>query len=365
MSHYLDHNATSSLRPEAREAALEAMDCTGNASSVHRNGRRARAILEDAREKVASLVGRPPLEVVFTSGGTEANNLALLGSSPRRILVSAVEHPSVANASPDAVVVPVDRNGRVDIEALDALIGSGPRPVLVSVMAANNETGVMEPLDDVIRIAHGHGAPVHCDAVQAAGRSRGRWLEADLVVLSAHKLGGMAGAGALIVRDTVKTTARSLGGGQEYGRRAGTESLAAIAAFGAAAVAAAVDDGARLRKLRDRMQARMQEVVPGAVVFADDAERLDNTLAIAHPDIDAETMVMSFDLESVAISAGSACSSGRMEPSRVITAMGFPELARHAVRLSLGWSTGPEDCDAAVRAWTNIDARLGRRSKAA
>ena len=365
VTHYLDHNATSPLRAEARKAASRAMTCGGNASSVHRHGRHARSLIEDAREIVASYVSCSPLEVVFTSGGTEANNLALLGPDRRRILISAVEHPSVAKAVPSAVSVPVDHQGRVDLEALEAELACDAGPAMVSVMAANNETGVVQPLADVMHVARQHGALVHCDAVQAAGRYCGAWQEADLVSLSAHKFGGMAGAGALIVRDGVPLAARSRGGGQEYGLRAGTESLAAIAAFGAAVTAACGDDTARLRQLRDDMEARMLDVVPDAVVFSGDAGRLDNTLAIAHPDIDAETMVMSFDLDCVAISAGSACSSGRMEPSSVIEAMGFPSLSRHAVRLSLGWSTTPEDCDAAVRAWEAANTRHQRRRKTA
>ncbi len=364
VKHYLDHNATSPLRPEARRAALEAMDCAGNASSVHGDGRRARALIEEARERVAALAGCAPLEVVFTSGGTEANNLALAGAGASRILVSAVEHPSVARAAPGAAVIPVDGDGLVDIGALDRLLDTGPSPALVSVMAANNETGVIEPLDDVIAVARRHGALVHCDAVQAAGRCRGGWQEADLVSLSGHKLGGLAGAGALVVRDSVGLAARALGGGQEYGRRAGTEPLAAIAAFGAAA--AADDRGRdRLKALRDDMERCMTRAVPDSIVLCATADRLGNTTAIAHPRIDAATMVMCFDLDSIAISAGAACSSGRMEPSRVIAAMGYPELARHAVRFSLGWSTTSEDCDAAVRAWAAADARLPRRRRAA
>ena len=364
-THYLDHNATSPLRPQARKAAFRAMACAGNASSVHRHGRHARSLIEDAREIVASYVGCSPLEVVFTSGGTEANNLALLGPDCRRVLISAIEHPSVARAVRGSVAIPVDHHGCVDLEVLEAELAHDAGPALVSVMAANNETGVVQPLADVMHIARQHGALVHCDAVQAAGRYCGAWQEADLVSLSAHKFGGMTGAGALIVRDGVPLAARSRGGGQEYGLRAGTESLAAIAAFGAAVTAASGDDAARLRQLRDDMEARMLDAVPDAVVFSGDAGRLDNTLAIAHPEIDAETMVMSFDLDCVAISAGSACSSGRMEPSAVIEAMGFPSLSRHAVRLSLGWSSAPEDCDAAVRAWKAADTRHRARRQAA
>ena len=364
-THYLDHNATSPLRTEARMAASRAMACAGNASSVHRHGRHARALIEDARETLAAYVGCSPLEVVFTSGGTEANNLALLGPCPKRVLVSAIEHPSVARAVSAAVTIPVDHHGCVDLEALERELADDTTPALVSVMAANNETGVVQPLADVMHIARRRGALVHCDAVQAAGRYRGDWQEADLISLSAHKFGGMSGVGALIVRDGVPLAARSRGGGQEYGLRAGTESLAAIAAFGAAVTAAANDDGTRLRQLRDDMEARMLDIVPHAVVFSGNARRLDNTLAIAHPAIDSQTMVMSFDLDSVAISAGAACSSGRMEPSAVIAAMGFGSLSHHAVRLSLGWSSTSKDCDAAVRAWKTADARHRAQGRAA
>ena len=362
---YLDHNATSPARPEARDAAVAAMSLAGNPSSAHREGRKARALVEDAREAVAALVDAGPREAVFTSGGTEANNLALLGCGRPRVLVSAVEHPSVLQAAPFAERIAVDREGRIDLSDLDARLASDDAPALVSVMAANNETGVLQPLREVLRLARGHGALIHCDAVQAAGRTGGGWSAADLLTLSSHKLGGLQGAGALVVRDGLPLAARIRGGGQEFGLRAGTEALPALAAFGAACRAARDDDWERVRALRDDLEARLLAAAPGAEVLGAGAGRLPNTTAIAHPAVDAPTMVMSLDLEGVAVSAGAACSSGKMAASHVAEAMGRGDLARRAVRFSLGRSTTLEDCARAVAAWTAIHDRLARPSHAA
>ena len=365
MTVYLDHNATSPLRPEARDAALEAMACTGNASSVHRNGQKARALLEAARERVAAVCECAATRVLFTSGGTEANDLALCGSARARVLVSAVEHPSVLLARDGADIVPVDRHGVVDMAALDSLLASDDRPALVSVMAANNETGVIQPLDEIVRLAHGHAALVHTDAVQAAGGDDCAWRHADMISLSGHKLGGLPGAGALVVRDTARIGPRLRGGGQEFGYRAGTDALPAAASLGAALAAAARDDGRVRARLRDGMEARMRRAVPRSVVPGGDARRLPGTLCIAHPSVDARIAVMRFDLKGIAISAGAACSSGKVTPSHVLEAMGEPGLARRAVRLSLGWSSLPSDCDAAVGAWAALDNRLAGVSRAA
>ena len=365
MRAYLDHNATSPLRAEAREAALAAMALGANPSSVHREGRLARALVEDAREAVAALAGAAARETVFTSGGTEANDLALRGCGRRRLLVSAVEHPSVLEAAPDARRLPVDGDGRVDLGALEAALADEGGPALVSVMAANNETGVVQPLGDVLRLARRHGALVHCDAVQAAGRIGGDWAGADLIALSGHKLGGLQGAGALVVRGGVRLEARLRGGGQELGRRAGTEAAPALAAFGAACLAARGDDPERLRLLRDDLEARLLAAAPGAVVLGAGVPRLPNTTAIAHPAVDAETAVMSLDLAGVAVSAGAACSSGKMAASHVAMAMGRGDLARRAVRFSLGRSTTAAECDRAVEAWAALHRRLAERRHAA
>jgi cysteine desulfurase len=362
---YLDHNASSPVRDTAREAALAVMAQPGNASSVHGAGRHAKAILDDAREKVAALARARAREVVFTSGGTEANNLALHGLAERSLFVSAVEHPSVLQVREDATLIPVDAQGRVDLEAMGALLAQADKPALVSVMAANNETGVVQPIAEIVELAHSHGALVHSDAVQAAGKLAIGWHEADLVTLSGHKLGGMQGAGALVVRHNVKLKAHVRGGGQEFGLRSGTEALPAIAAFGAAAEDSANDKSIQLCAWRDAMEQKMLQIAPNAVVLGGGADRLGNTLCIAHPAIDAETMVMHFDLADVAISAGSACSSGKMAASHVAMAMGRQDLARHAVRLSLGWSTTKSDCDRAVEVWRKTTDRFDARSRAA
>ena len=232
-------------------------------------------------------------------------------------------------------------------------------------MAANNETGVLQPLGEILRLARRHGALVHCDGVQAAGRIDGAWREADLLTLSAHKLGGLPGAGALVVRNGLPLAARIRGGGQEFGLRAGTEALPALAAFGAACRSAPDDDWERVRALRDDLEARLLAAAPDAEILGAGAERLPNTVAIAHPTIDAPTMTMRLDLEGVAISAGAACSSGKMAPSHVAEAMGRGDLAARAARFSLGPPTASGDCDRAVAAWTTTHDRLARRSLAA
>lgn len=362
---YLDHNATAPLREAAREAALEAMAATGNASSVHAAGRRARAMIEAARSSVAELAGAGTRGVVFTSGGTEANALALLGCARPRLLVSAVEHPSVLAVRADAQAIPVDGQGVLDLGALEAMLDADDAPTLVSVMAANNETGVLQPLAEVVRLAHARCALVHCDAVQAAGRMALDGLGADFMTLSGHKLGGLQGAGALVLAPGVELTAIQRGGGQELGRRAGTEPLPAIAAFGAAARDAAGDDMAAVAALRDRLEAAMLAAVPGARVMGRGAARLANTLAIAHPAIAAETLVMGFDLAGVAVSAGAACSSGKVAVSHVLEAMGQGALARNTIRISLGATTTSDDVGRCAQVWVEIDRRLGAGRSAA
>jgi len=364
---YLDHNATTPLKPAVVAAVAAALGCVGNPSSVHRFGRCARRQVEEAREAVAALVGAPPpAQVVFTASATEANNLALRGLTPsRRVLLSAVEHDSVVGAVGDEAAerVPVSEAGVVDLAALERALARDPRPALVAVMLANNETGAIQPVAEAARIAHAHGALLLCDAAQAAGKIAVDWaaLGCDMLTLSAHKLGGPQGAAALVAADAVMLTPLLRGGGQERGRRAGTENVAAIVGFGVAAKLAAEDlpRMAALAVQRDRLEAALRAVAPVAV-FGAAAPRLPNTSCVAMPQVGAETQIMALDLAGVAVSAGAACSSGKVRASRVLTAMGIaPAIANTAIRVSLGWSTTEADVDRMIEAWTGRWSRLG------
>ena len=359
---YLDWNATTPLRPEAAAAMSEVLARCGNPSSVHRWGRAARQAIEQARFTVAALLDTPAEGVVFVSGGTEANHLALLGSGRDRVLVSAVEHDSVLRAAPEAERISVDCDGVVVLDTLDRLVAADPRPALVSVMLANNETGVVQPVAAIGAIARTHGALFHCDAVQAAGKITldARTIGADFVTLSAHKLGGPPGIGALVVTGELELTPLLHGGGQERGRRAGTENLVGIAGFAAAAVAAteeiAVYD--RVRALRDALESGLAAIAPDAVVLGAAAPRLPNTAAIAMPGVAAETQVIALDLDGVMVSAGAACSSGKVGPSHVLEAMGVgPDLVGSTIRVSLGWDSSEADVAHFLRAWTTLYRR--------
>lgn len=361
-AHYLDHNATSPVRPEAWRAVADAMERAGNASSVHRFGRVARRLIEDARETVAGLVGAAPGDVIFTSGGTEANNLAVRGAGRARVLVSAIEHVSILDAVPDAVRIPVDGNGVVDLGALDRLLAEDGRPALVCVMLANNETGVIQPVAEVAAIARKHGARVHCDAVQAVGRIAVdlRSLDADSLSLSAHKIGGPMGVGAVVLACRVPLQGRQKGGGQESGRRAGTENLPGIAGFAAAVAATDISVQAGLVGLRDRVEAEAQRICPGVKIYGHGATRLVNTTCLSMPGVPAETQVMALDLAGVAVSAGSACSSGKAKASHVLAAMGIDKAeADTAIRVSFGWNSKPADVDRFLEAWTQLWVRTG------
>jgi cysteine desulfurase len=360
---YLDWNATAPLRPEAVAAMNAALADWGNPSSVHRRGRAARQKVERARETVAALVGASADGVVFTSGGTEANHLALLGTGRDRVLVSAVEHSSVLQAVPDAERIPVDHDGIVDLDWLNTALAADPQPAIVSVMIANNETGVLQPIAEVAAIAHRHGALLHCDAVQAAGKISvcADEIGADLITVSAHKLGGPSGIGALILTGGADVAPMIRGGGQERSRRAGTENLPGIAGFGATAEAALRDLHVygRVGRLRDALETAVLTAASDAVVVGAEASRLPNTSAIAMSGMLAETQIIAFDLDGVMVSAGAACSSGKVGPSHVLAAMGVaPEIARSTIRVSLGWGTTEADIDHFVSAW----AALYRRS---
>ena len=363
MDCYLDYNAETPIKPAVRDAMAEAIGWVGNPSSVHGFGRRARRAIELARDRVAALAGAAPGEVIFTSSGTEANNLALKGTGRRRLLVSAIEHDSVLGAAPDARILSVDHHGVVDLEALrEALAEDGP-PALVSLMLANNETGVIQPIAEAGRLAHQHGALLHCDAVQAPGRMAidRSGLGIDLLSLSAHKMGGPQGVGALILGDGVALEPQLAGGGQELGRRAGSENAVGIHGFGVACELAAEDlaDAARIARLRDRLESEISALGGGLIGVG--AARLCNTACIAMPGMPSETQVMAFDLAGIAVSAGSACSSGKVGPSHVLNAMGIDQaLASRAVRISLGWRTTAGDIERVIEGWAVLHSQGSR-----
>ena len=361
MRSYLDHNATSPLRPAVREAMRVAMDVEGNASSVHREGRAARKLLDDSRETIARGIGVIAPMISFTSGGSEANNLAIKGAPVERILASAIEHPSVIEATKavrkPAEFIPVTVEGVVDLEVLEKML-EGPK-ALVSVMLANNETGVIQPLREIVALAQAHGALVHTDAVQAFGKIPVNFglLGVDMMTLAAHKVGGPTGTGALVVRDGLALEPLIHGGGQELRRRAGTENLAGIAGF----AAAAKENQLSVSALRDQLE----DALEGAVIFGGNTPRLPNTTNFSYPGMSAETLLMNFDLDGIAVSSGSACSSGKVTKSHVLTAMAVaPDLARGAIRISLGWNTTSEHIEHFITVWRKLLARHKARAAA-
>lgn len=358
---YLDTNASAPLRLEARDAVVAALDVFGNASSVHAEGRRARALIDEARESIAELVNADPAEIVFTSGATEANTWALTAPWDR-IAVAGIEHDSVrapaaqiaAERGAEMIELPVSPDGAVVYKTIALRAGT-----LLVLQRANNETGVLQDVEAAGLWATENGVRIHCDAVQAPGRIpiNFRTLGATTLSLSAHKIGGPKGIGALVISGNAPLPPLFTGGGQEVRRRAGTENVAGIAGFGAAARAALRDlaDAPRVAALRDRLEAEVLRVTPEAVVIGATAPRLPNTSSIALPGHSAETLVIKFDLAGIAISAGAACSSGKVGQSHVLTAMGLaPEVARSAIRVSLGADTTEQDIAAFLAAWKRI-----------
>ena len=376
---YLDYNATAPLRDEVRDAVIAALSLYGNPSSVHAEGRAARAAIEAARVKVARLVGATPEDVIFTSGGTEANALALAVQAGQawHCYLSAVEHPSVRSGGrfyrETTTTIPVTSEGVVDLDALARELEKhcpcGWRPI-VSLMTANNETGAIQPVTEASKIVHGAGGLLHTDAVQAAGRvplDIGA-IGADMLSLSAHKIGGPKGVGALVLREGVSVEPVLKGGGQERRRRAGTENVAGIVGFGVAAELAAADlaKAPEVARLRDELETGALSVAPDAVVISARVPRLPNTTCLAVRGAKAETLVIGLDLAGVAVSSGSACSSGKVEASHVLSAMGVaPELAQGAIRVSLGFATSNTDIQAFLRAFGELIKRLKQSRKVA
>lgn len=359
---YLDYNATAPLKPEVRARVTELLDKPLNASSVHSFGREARKIIEDSRGRIAEFISVFPREIVFTSSATEANNWALGAFPDRRVLVSAVEHSSVLNASRNNVI-PVDANGIVRLEALSTMLAENSNPTLVSIAIANNETGVIQPICDIAELCHKHGALLHTDAVQAFGKIPldAGLLGADMLTISGHKCGGPVGAAALVVRGNLALPPMLRGGGQELNRRAGTENVAAIAGF---AVAAELSPLVELRGWLEAMEKEL--AVEGAIVFGQAASRLPNISCIAMPGVPQETQLMHFDLAGIAVSAGAACTSGRIEPSHVLLAMGVPkELAGNAIRVSGGWATKKAEIELFATEWKKLFSRKAGQGKQA
>ena len=372
---YFDWNATAPLRAQAREAMLDALGPAGNASSVHAEGRAARALIEQARREVAELVGAEPAQVVFTSGATEANMLALtpaIEADGRRLvgdvlLVSAIEHPSVRAGGRFHKVeeLPVTGDGIVDLQRLAQRLAQADRP-LVSVMLANNETGVVQPLREVARLVHAAGGLLHVDAAQGPGRIDCdiNALGADLLTISGHKFGGPQGTGALVRHPDIHIADQLLkGGGQERGQRAGTEAVASIAGFGAATRVVRQSREAEakyMESLLNLLETGLRHLTPGAIIFGRSAPRLPNTTLVALPGLKAETAIIMFDLNGIAVSSGSACSSGKVQASHVLVAMGHTRYAKSAIRISLGHETTENDVKKLLNAWLKVTSPLSK-----
>lgn len=360
---YLDYNATAPIRPAVREVMAEAMGLPANPSSVHWFGREAKKRLEQARKTIADTVSCFPQEIVFTASGTEANNLAIKSFPDSVRFVSAIEHSSVLQAAEGAEQLPVDGDGIININDLKEKL-KNKTSAFISIMLANNETGVVQPIREIAAIIHDAGGLLHVDAVQVLGKmpiDMGL-LGADLMTISAHKMGGPVGAAALIARQNIPLKKQMQGGGQESGRRGGTENLAAIMGFAKAVELVHGDDWQKgMRVALDKLEDEALASVQGARIMGKAAERLPNTSALLMPGVSAETQLMRFDLESFAVSAGSACSSGRIEPSHVLRAMGLSESeAGSVIRVSAGWDTKPEEIATFSKAWQKIASDLAQ-----
>ena len=360
---YLDYNATAPMKQAVITAMVEAMERHGNPSSVHRFGRISRRYVEEARSAVAAFVGVKPAQVVFTGGGTEANNMVFYNESDHNIITSSIEHDSVLATTPEAVRMPVTSHGIIDLGALEEQLKSASSRFLVSVMMVNNETGVVQPIHEIARLVKFYDHHLHTDAIQAAGRLPLDFkdLGVDYLTLSAHKIGGPQGLGALIVNEKMPIKPFIRGGGQEMNRRAGTENVSGIVGFGVAALLAADDllNVPNLCRMRDNLQKKLLEIAGNdAVVVGDGAPRVANTLNIAMRRVSSETQVMAMDLAGIALSSGSACSSGKVKVSHVVRAMGFADdISSSTLRISLGWNTQASDIDRCVEAWRTVYQR--------
>jgi len=350
---YLDYNATTPLIPQARRAMIEAFDCLGNPSSVHTHGREARKLLEKAREQAAGYFRLPTRNVTFTSGATEANNIIARGFEGN-VFVSAVEHDSVLNIRSDATIIPVNNDGLVNLEALEELLNRTQAPGLVCVIAVNNETGVIQPIDDLLHLCNKYKAHLHVDAAQAIGKIELNWSLLPSFTISAHKFGGPKGIGALVINGSLQLNTLIKGGGQERGLRAGTENIIGAMGMGAALTAPQFN-WEILLPLQEHLEKSLLNISPDAVIFSKAAQRVSNTTAIALPGVLSEVQLMHFDLNNISVSSGAACSSGKVKASHVLKAMSVDdEVSKCALRISTGWNTSEEDINQFINVWASL-----------
>ena len=357
---YLDNNATAPIRPEVIKLMTEVMEEGGNPSSVHALGRKAKARLETARAQIADQIKCRSQMVVFTSGGTEANNMAILSSGRTRLITTNAEHDSVgalaARFDGNVDILPVQDDGLIDLNELAQSLSAHGSDTIVSILYANNETGVLQDVREIVKIAHNAGALVHIDAIQALGKIPIDFMamEVDMMSLSSHKIGGPQGVGALVVHEKLPLKSLIIGGGQEIGRRGGTENIAGIAGFGLAAslIASSLTKMEEIGMWRDEIEERISTRTSDAIFLGKTAERLPNVSTVYMPSVNSETQVMNFDLDKICISSGSACSSGKVKSSHVIKAMTNDEnIASSTIRMSMGWDTKKSDADAFIQSW--------------
>lgn len=366
---YLDNNATTLIEPKVIEAMSEVYEQPLNPSSSHRLGRKARGIIENSRSKILKMANAYDSRLIFTATGTEANNLAIKGLPSYIPVVSAIEHPSILKTARgiDSITVPVTKDGIVNIDAMDRLLSLRRGKFVISVMLANNETGIIQPIKEVVKVAKKYGAIVHCDAIQCFGKIDVNMeeLDVDMMTISAHKFGGPQGAAALIVRKSVPLSAHIIGGGQEQSFRAGTENVAAIHGFGVAAEINSIDDSHTLN-LRNLLEKKIKSVTPECKIFGRKMQRLPNTSYITMPNVSSETQLIHFDMDNIAVSAGSACSSGKIEVSHVLRAMEVDEnLAKTAIRISLCKYNTEDDINAFISSWQTLYYKVNASRQAA
>jgi len=363
---YLDYNATTPLFPAVINAMTDTFKAYGNPSSIHNLGRQARALIECVREKVAIVLEADPAEIVFTSGATEANNMALSGflQNGAKIIMSAIEHESMNQSAPNVIMLPVLKNGQVDLDQLEKILAEErshhQAPLVVSIMLANNETGIIQPLKKSVEIAKHYGAWVHSDSAQAFGKIPISFkdLGVDSLAVSAHKIGGPKGVGALIFKDLLKLPSLIVGGGQERGRRAGTENTLGIVGFGTAIEEIFKQPWEQIRNLRDTLEKRLKDKFSEIPIYGQDSPRLPNTTYVGMPGVSSQTQLMAFDLENIALSSGAACSSGKTKPSHVLKAMGVLDAAAgQTLRISLGWTTTQQGIERLIDVWCRLYER--------